>query len=141
MSKTYYELNFIVWNDISYNRKKLLKFYRRLELCKLLSFIPRYSDEYKILIKIRSQQNQEKIERLYNNEEKAVREAIIENLSRKAATELIIDNRWSKKTYNKISNLPLSDFKIALTRIEELIENAKNVTNQSNKISDDIAGL
>lgn len=141
MSKTYYELNFIVWNDISYNRKKLLKFYRRLELCKLLSFIPRYSDEYKILIKIRSQQNQEKIERLYKNEEKAVREAIIENLSRKAATELIIDNRWSKKTYNKISNLPLSDFKIALTRIEELIENAKNVTNQSNKISDDIAGL
>lgn len=141
MNKSLYELKYLIWFDIHYNNKKLKKFLLRRKLLKLIQFIPRFGLELKYLNEIYSSINKEKINNLHDNEENTIRLSIIEKLSRDAAIEILINGTYKKKTYKKLSNLPLSDFKLSLTRIEELIGIAKNVTNQSNKISDDIAGL
>jgi predicted Fe-Mo cluster-binding NifX family protein len=118
----------------------MIKFYNRLRICKLLSFINCYNSEYKILKRIEDN-NIQKLRKLRENDYNTVRLSIIEKLSRDGAIEIVIDQHLSKKTYKKLSNLPLSDYKLAMTRIEELINIAQNVNNQSNKISDNIPGL
>lgn len=141
MTKSLYELKYLKWYDISYNKKKLEKFLLRIKILRFISFLPKYNLELNYLNQIYSEIDKEKIKKLLQNDDNTTRLLIIEKLSRDAATEIIIKGTYSKKTYRKLSNLPLNDFKLSLTRIEELLNMAKNVTNQSNKISEDIPGI
>ena len=47
-----YELQYIKWNGIDFDKEKLTKFMKRLKITRYLSFIPSYNEEHDILCDI-----------------------------------------------------------------------------------------
>lgn len=136
-----YELYHIVWGGIEYDKSKLIRLIKRIKKLKYLFFIKRYREELQILKEILNSYDSEKLKGLLLNEEHTSRMAIIEKWSKISAIEILTNDRFSKETYETISNLPLRDYQIITKRTEELINIARNVTTQSDKKSDEIPGL
>jgi hypothetical protein len=136
-----YELEYIKWNGINFDREILIKFIKRLKLTFFLSFIPQYKREHKILKNILSTYDDVRIKGLLNNDENIVRLCFIEKWARIAATDILLTNVYSRETFTTISNLPIRDYQLLLKRTEELIISGRNLAIQSNNVSNDIPGL
>lgn len=85
--------------------------------------------------------DKQRLDNLLSNDENTIRLCFIEKWARIAAMDVLIHKSFGRQTYEVISNLPLSDYKLLLKRVEELVEIAQKVANQSNKISDNTPGL
>ena len=139
---SFYELNFYIWNGIEYDRNKFIKFYNRFKFLKYFRWFSKsYKNEYEILKIIYNTLDENLVKGLLNADEYTVRICFIEKWARIAATDILINKNYSRKTYDVISNLPLLDYKLILKRVEELIDTAQKVATQSNKISDNTPGL
>lgn len=136
-----YELEYIKWNGINFDRENLIKFIKRLRLTFFLSFIPQYKKEHKILKDILNTYDNFRIQGLLNNDENIVRLCFIEKWARIAATDILLTNVYSRDTFTTISNLPIRDYQLLLKRTEELIISGRNLAIQSNNVSNDIPGL
>lgn len=136
-----YELYYITWGDIGYNKDKLIRLIKRINFLKLLSFIKRYREERKILKEILNSYDQEKLSLLLSNDQQVSKMALIEKWSRIGAIEILTTDRFSKETYKVISNLPIKDYQTLTKRTEELINLARNITTQSDINTKDIPGL
>jgi len=136
-----YELQYVKWNGINFDRERLIKFVKRLNLTYLLSFIPYYRREHQILKKIINSYDKIRIQGLLNNDEDIVRRCFIEKWARIAAVDILLTNVYSRPTFTTISNLPIKDYQLLMKRVEELVENGKNITYQTINISDNIPGL
>jgi len=135
-----YELQYVKWNGINFDREKLIKFVKRLKLTRFLSFIPSFNREHSILKEILDSYDLEIIQGLLNNDEKISRMCFIEKWSRIASVDILLTNTYSRSTYSTISNLPYSDYQLLTKRVEELISLAQNFTTQKDKITDNIPG-
>ncbi len=129
-SKTFYELYYIKWSDISYNRRSLISFMRIYKLYKYLSIFTPIKKRYIQLNKILTIYNKTKLELLYKGDEVAVRTSLIEQFARQGSIEILINGKFSEKTYKTISNLPLRDFDLILKRTNELVYMGKSHTIQ-----------
>lgn len=129
-SKTFYELYYIKWSDISYNRRSLISFMRIYKLYKYLSIFTPIKKRYIQLNKILTIYNKTKLELLYKGDEVAVRTSVIEQFARQGSIEILINGKFSEKTYKTISNLPLRDFDLILKRTNELVYMGKSHTIQ-----------
>ena len=136
-----YELQYVKWNGINFDRERLIKFIKRLKLTYFLSFIPYYRKEHQILNEILNLYDQVRIEGLLNGDENIVRMCFIEKWARIAAVDILLTNTYSRLTYTTISNLPIKDFQLLSRRIEELVSAGRNLTYQSNIITDNTPGL
>lgn len=136
-----YELYYITWGDVGYNKDKLIRLIKRINFLKLLSFIKRYREERKILKEILNSYDQEKLGLLLLNDQQVSKMALIEKWSRIGAIEILTTDRFSKETYKVISNLPIKDYQTLTKRTEELINLARNITTQSDNNTKDIPGL
>lgn len=136
-----YELEYIKWNGINFDKEILIKFIKRLKLTFFLSFIPQYKKEHKMLKDILSTYDNDRIQGLLNNNENIVRLCFIEKWARIAATDILLTNVYSRDTFTTISNLPIRDYQLLLKRTEELIISGRNLAIQSNNVSNDIPGL
>jgi len=136
-----YELEYVKWNGINFDREILVKFIKRLRLTYFFSFIPYYRKEHKILKNILSTYDDVRIKGLLNNDENIVRLCFIEKWARIAATDILLTNVYSRETFTTISNLPIRDYQLLLKRTEELIISGRNLAIQSNNVSNDIPGL
>ena len=116
-----YELQYVKWNGINFDREKLIKFVKRLKLTRFLSFIPSFNREHSILKEILGSYDLEIIQGLLNNDEKISRMCFIEKWSRIASVDILLTNTYSRLTYSTISNLPYTDFQLVMKRTEELI--------------------
>ena len=64
-----YELQYVKWNGINFDRERLIKFVKRLKLTRFLSFIPHYRQEYQILKEIYNSYDKVRMDGLLNNDE------------------------------------------------------------------------
>ena len=136
-----YELQYVKWNGINFDRERLIKFMKRLKLTYFLSFIPYYRKEHQILNEILNLYDQVRIKGLLNGDENILRMSFIEKWARVAAVDILLTNTYSRLTYTTISNLPIKDFQLLSKRVEELVNAGRNLTYQSNTITDNTPGL
>ena len=78
---------------------------------------------------------------ILNNDETISRWALIEKWARIAAIDILLTNSYSRGTFTIISNLPIKDYQLIMKRIEEMVKLNREVTHQSDDISNDIPGL
>jgi hypothetical protein len=135
-----YELQYVKWNGINFDRERLIKFVKRLKLTRFLSFIPSFNREHSILKEILGSYDLEIIQGLLNNDEKISRMCFIEKWSRIASVDILLTNTYSRSTYSTISNLPYTDFQLIMKRTEELISIGQKITYQKDNITDNIPG-
>ena len=135
-----YELQYVKWNGINFDRERLIKFVKRLKLTYFLSFIPYYGREYKMLIEILNTYDKDRIEGLLNGDENILRMCLIEKWARIAAVDILLTNTYSRLTYTTISNLPIKDYQLLMKRVEEMVTIGRNLTYQSNIITDNTPG-
>lgn len=135
-----YELQYVKWNGINFDRERLVKFIKRLKLTGLLSFIPTYREENQILNEILNSYDQVRINGLLNNDENISRMCLIEKWARIGAVDILLTNTYSRLTYTTISNLPIKDYQLLMKRMEELINAGRNLTYQSDNSSNNIPG-
>lgn len=137
-----YELYYIKWNGIGFDKEKLISFIKRIKWLKFISIFSKSKrEELKILLEIYDHYNEDTLRGILNNDETISRWALIEKWSRIAAIDILLTNSFSRGTYTIISNFPIKDFQIVMKRIEELVKLGREVTHQSDDISNDIPGL
>jgi hypothetical protein len=135
-----YELEYVKWNGINFDREKLIKFVKRLKLTYFLSFIPYYRREHQMLTEILDSYDKDRIEGLLNGNQDILRRCLIEKWARIASTDILLTNTYSRLTFTTISNLPIKDYQLLMKRVEEMVEAGRNLTYQSNKITDNTPG-
>ena len=135
-----YELQYVKWNGINFDRERLIKFIKRLKLTYFLSFIPYYRKEHQILKEILDTYDKVRIQGLLDGDENILRMCFIEKWARIAAVDILLTNTYSRLTYSTISNLPYTDFQLVMKRTEELISIGQKITYQKDNITDNIPG-
>lgn len=136
-----YELQYVKWNGINFDRERLIKFMKRLKLTYFLSFIPYYRREHQILREILNTYDKVRIEGLLNGDEDIMRRCFIEKWARIATVDILLTSTYSRLTYTTISNLPIKDFQLLSKRVEEMVTAGRNITYQSDIITDNTPGL
>ena len=135
-----YELQYVKWNGINFDRERLIKFMDRLKLTYFLSFIPYYRREHQILTEILNTYDKVRIEGLLNGDEDIMKRCFIEKWARIASTDILLTNVYSRPTFTTISNLPIKDYQLLMKRVEEMVTAGRELTYQSNVITDNIPG-
>ena len=135
-----YELQYVKWNGINFDRQRLIKFMKRLKLTYFLSFISYYRREYQILTEILNTYDKVRIEGLLNGDEDIMRRCFIEKWARIASTDILLTNVYSRPTFTTISNLPIKDYQLLMKRVEEMVTMGREFTYQSNIITDNTPG-
>lgn len=136
-----YELQYVKWNGINFDRERLIKFMNRLRLTYFLSFIPYYRREHNMLKEILNEYDEVRINGLLNGDQNILRMCLIEKWARIAAVDILLTNTYSRLTYTTISNLPIKDFQLLSKRVEEMVTAGRNITYQSDTITDNTPGL
>ena len=136
---SFYELYYNIWNGIDFDKDKLIKFIKRINLLKYTSiFYKPHGEELDLLIKIYQSYDSEKLHGLLNNDEQISRAAYIEKWSRIGTIDILLNNVYSRQTYTSLINLPRRDYQLAMKRIEELINISQKLTHQSDINKKDI---
>ena len=135
-----YELQYVKWNGINFDRERLVKFIKRLRLTYFLSFIPYYRKERQILTQILNTYDKVRIEGMLSGDENILRMCLIEKWARIASVDILLTNTYSRLTYTTISNLPIKDFQLLSKRVEEMVKAGRNLTFQSDNSSNNIPG-
>jgi hypothetical protein len=115
-----YDLKNIIWVGIEYDKEKLIKFFEKYHTLKTKKDKDSI-EELRIMNDILDSHDLDNLNKLLNNNFEYSRWATIESLSRKASIEILLDGKYSKETFEIISNLPVSDFKLVIKRTKELI--------------------
>lgn len=136
-----YELKNVTWVGIEYDREKLISFFNRYNELKHLSSTNDVIEEISIMDKILESHNSENLQKLLSNDFEYSRWATIENLSRKASIEILLDGKYSKETFTIVSNLPVVDFKLIMNRTKELIRNINEAANDAEMDMSKIPGV
>ena len=136
-----YELQYVKWNGINFDRERLIKFMKRLRLTYFLSFIPYYRRERQMLTEILDSYDKDRIEGLLNGNEDVLKRCLIEKWARIAAVDILLTNTYSRLTFTTISNLPIKDYQLLMKRVEEMVTAGRNITFQSDNVTDNIPGL
>ena len=136
-----YELEYLTWSGIEFDRDKLIKFVKRLKLLRFLSFFSKSrKQEYEIYKSILDSHNPQTIQGLLKNNEHICRLSIIEKWSRIGAIEIVVGGTFSKNTYETVSNLPISDYQQFTKRVQELISLSNNFTSQDYNSKTELPG-
>lgn len=135
-----YELQYVKWNGIDFDRERLIKFIKRLKLTYFLSFIPYYRREHKMLNEILDVYDKDRIEGLLKGDQDVLKRCLIEKWARIAATDILLTNVYSRLTFTTISNLPIKDYQLLMKRVEEMVQSGRNLTYQSTIITDNTPG-
>jgi hypothetical protein len=136
-----YELYYVKWNGIEFDKEKLILFTKRMNFLKFTSiFIKSHKEELKILKEIYNSYNKFKLLGLLNNDPQISKSALIEKWSRIGAIDILLSGVFSRSTYTVLVNLPAKDYQLAMKRIEELVKIGKEMTYQSENITDNIPG-
>tara|TARA_B110000444_G_scaffold260969_1_gene310225 strand:- start:236 stop:661 length:426 start_codon:yes stop_codon:yes gene_type:complete len=139
--RSLYELLYIKWSGIDYDREKLNRFNVNLKVYRFLSiFSSKFKDQYRKLKVIHGMYDKVKLEKLHNGDEETIRMSIIEKYSRIGSVELLINGVYTKETYTTITNLPIEDFQLVTKRVQELIKIAQSVTTQDDTVSESTPG-
>jgi hypothetical protein len=93
-----------------------------------------------MLTEILNTYDKNRIEGLLTGNQDILRRCLIEKWARIASTDILLTNTYSRLTFTTISNLPIKDYQLLMKRVEEMVEAGRNLTYQSNKITDNTPG-
>lgn len=136
-----YELKYIIWEGIEYDKEKLIEFIERYNKLTETSKKKYHKEELRIMDEILKEHDTKNLKKLLNNDYEYSRWATIEKYSRIASSEILLDGKYSKKTFKVISNLPLSDYKLVMRRTKELVKILQEVTTESEQDTSKIPGV
>lgn len=136
-----YELKNIVWVGLEYDKEKLIKFIQKYKDLKELSKQAIVKDEIRIMDEILNSHNLDNLQKLLQNDFEYSRWATIERLARRATTDVILDGKYSKETFEIISNLPIVDYKLVMRRSKELIKIINDTAAEADMDTSKIPGV
>lgn len=93
------------------------------------------------MVDILAQYDEKRIKALLDNDENTSRLCFIEKWSRVGAIEIAVNGKYTKETYQIISNLPINDYQLVVRRIQELLSVAQNLTTQDDTATGQTPGL
>jgi hypothetical protein len=94
-----------------------------------------------MLSEILKEYDQVRIKGLLDGDENVLRMCLIEKWARIAAVDILLTNTYSRLTYTTISNFPIKDYQLLMRRVEEMVNNGREFTYQSDIITDNTPGL
>jgi hypothetical protein len=94
-----------------------------------------------MLTEILDSYDKDRIEGLLNGNEDVLKRCFIEKWARIAAVDILLTNTYSRLTFTTISNLPIKDYQLLMKRVEEMVTAGRNITFQSDNVTDNIPGL
>lgn len=116
-----YELKNIVWVGLEYDKEKLILFLDRIQLLKSKKDKESKEELSKLLLILDSYDSRN-LNKLLQSDEIYSKWATIEKWARKVSLEILIDGKYSKETFQIISNLPIADYQLVVKRSKELIK-------------------
>lgn len=136
-----YELKNIVWNGIEYDKDKLIQFITKYEELKTSSKTSESKEELRIMDEILKSHNSHNLEKLLQNDYEYSRWATIEKFARKAASEILVNGKYSQYTFETLSNLPIVDYKLIVRRSKELIKIINETLSEAEVDTSKIPGI
>jgi hypothetical protein len=94
-----------------------------------------------MLTEILNSYDKDRIDGLLNGNQEVLKRCLIEKWARIATTDILLTNTYSRLTFTTISNLPIKDYQLLMKRVEEMVDAGRNITFQSNNVTDNIPGL
>jgi hypothetical protein len=94
-----------------------------------------------MLTEILDSYDKDRIEGLLNGNQEVLKRCLIEKWARIGATDILLTNTYSRLTFTTISNLPIKDYQLLMKRVEEMVTAGRNITFQSDNVTDNIPGL
>jgi hypothetical protein len=94
-----------------------------------------------MLTEILDSYDKDRIKGLLDGNQEVLKRCLIEKWSRIAATDILLTNTYSRLTFTTISNLPIKDYQLLMKRVEEMVTAGRNITFQSDNVTDNIPGL
>jgi hypothetical protein len=135
-----YELKYVKWIGIEYDKEKLIAFIQHYQYLKDNHKDLFCSEELEIMNEILSTHNISNLEKLLNNDKDYSRWATIERWARIAAVEILLTQKYSTKTFTTISNLPVTDYKLVILRCKELVNTLTDITAEAEANTSKIPG-
>lgn len=137
-----WELDNIVWGDRTTNIITLKNFLQRIKDLQSLenTATDHEKAELAILIELANDLDEDECLLLLSNEDDQVQHRYIESIARKAALEVLCDNRVHIETMNELCKLTPEDFILASKRSQDLINSIKELIIQGETLSQDMAG-
>jgi hypothetical protein len=136
-----YELKNVIWVGLEYNKKKLIKFFKKYNYYKSLPQNEEPDEMIRIMDEIVLSHGNDKLNKLLNNDKDYSRWATIESISKVASIEFMLHGKYSEKTFSKMSHLPIVDFKLVIKRIQELVNNVDKVIKDTDLGNTNIPGV
>jgi hypothetical protein len=132
-----YHLRHVLWAKIGYDKEEMHTF-----LDTLAYWRDHFPDSRmsKILESIWAEQNSDEVARWFSGDLRIDRLKTIEKWARVAASEMLIDGKYSLATFQTISQFPLADYSLVVKRVQELVALISDVTAQAEKLGSGIPG-
>lgn len=131
---SFYELFYIKWSNIKYDREKCIEFIKEYNSIK--------DKDTKILYdKLINSVGKDYIHKLLEGDYETCRGAEIEKWSREATAELLTMGQYTKDTFKIISNLPIEDYTLILKRTKELYDVYTNIKIEAETKDSKIPGM
>lgn len=134
INQSKYNLFYIKWGNIKYDREKCIEFFNEYKSLKDLK-------TKKIYDEIINSIGKSYIKSFLEGDENICRNAEIEKWSREAAAELLVSGQYKKETFKIISNFPLEDYKLVLKRTKELYDTFSNIKIEEETEESKIPGM
>lgn len=134
-----YEERHVKWVSIGYDKKKLLELLYELKFLKEQD-IPN-EKRITLLEQILNDNDIEHLHKLLINDTDTARFALIEKYARKAAMEMLVRGKYTIKTLNVITQLPLPDYQLTVKRIQEIMNLVSDITTQISSAPGGVAGI
>jgi hypothetical protein len=132
-----YELINVKWVGIEYDKEKLVDFLKTYESLNPNNDI----EELETMNEILKSHSTINLQKLLDNDKEYSRWATIEKLSRIASVEILLNQQYSKDTFIKFSNLPISDYKLVVRRTKELVNSITDITAEAEADTSKVPGV
>lgn len=136
-----YELKNVIWVGLEYNKKKLIKFFKKYDYYKSQPQSEETDEMIRVMDEIIQSHGNDKLTKLLNNDKDYSRWATIESISKIASIEFMLNGKYTQNTFSKMSHLPIVDFKLVLKRIQELVNNVDKVIKDTDLGNTNIPGV
>lgn len=137
-----WELDTIVWSDRMNNPKVLIDFLERIEYLNTLDQARTISESQELtyLLELLEDMNEDECQNLLSTNEEYLKDLFIENLSRKAAIEVLCRDKMSEDTISTACKLSPNDFILMAKRTQDIVDMIFSFTIKGEQLSKDVAG-
>jgi hypothetical protein len=139
-----WELDTIIWADRTKNPKVLIDFLERIDYLNTTGLEKTLSESQELtyLLELLEDMSEDECQTLLSIsiDDEYSKDLFVENLSRKAAIEVICRNKLTEETISIACKLSPNDFILLAKRTQDLVDTIVSFTIKGEQLSKDIAG-